>query len=155
MVNQIIQKEVDIFESFVKEHFIQEQDYYIYNIEVFKKLLFESLMAPFLESLKSYYYKNKYYYLERSPMTYNYFNTILRQIFKRNQIHFVKKVKYVMSKYQVEYYIYFNGADWWIHPNNCSFVSVGYYSFLISIGVVGTFSSNLGWWTNTIRNYQI
>ena len=101
MVNQIIQKEVDIFESFVKEHFIQEQDYYIYNIEVFKKLLFESLMVPFLESLKPYYYKNKYYYLD----------TILRQIFKRNQIHFVKKVKYVMSKYQVEYYIYFNGAD--------------------------------------------
>ena len=90
MVNQIIQKEVDIFESFVKEHFIQEQDYYIYNIEVFKKLLFESLMVPFLESLKPYYYKNKHYYLERSPMTYNYFNTILRQIFKRNQIHFVK-----------------------------------------------------------------
>jgi hypothetical protein len=111
MVNQIIQKEVDIFESFVKEHFIEEQDYYIYNNEVFKKLLFESIMTPFLESLKSYYFKNKYYYVERSPMTFNCFNTVLRQIFKRNQIHFTKKVKYVMSKYQVEYYIYFNDAN--------------------------------------------
>lgn len=111
MVNQIIQKEVDIFESFVKQYFTHEKEYYIYNIEIYKKLLYESLMDPFLESLKNYYFKNKYYYLERNPMTFNYFNTILRQIFHKNNISIQKNIKYVMSKYQVEYFIYLNDVD--------------------------------------------
>lgn len=111
MVVQVVQKEVDLFEPFVKTHFISENDYYIYNIDVFKKLEFENKLVSFLESLKPYYYKNKHFYLERDPITYNNFNTILRQIFSRNNIQIEKKVKYIMSKYQVEYYIYFTNTD--------------------------------------------
>ena len=37
--NQIIHKYVDIFDSFVIENFNRENDYFIYNAEVFKKLL--------------------------------------------------------------------------------------------------------------------
>tara|TARA_B100001063_G_C16761362_1_gene556109 strand:+ start:126 stop:464 length:339 start_codon:yes stop_codon:yes gene_type:complete len=111
MVVQVVQKEVDLFEPFVKTHFISENDYYIYNIDVFKKLEFENQLGPFLESLKPYYYKNKHFYLEREPITYNNFNTILRQVFSRNNIQIEKKVKYIMSKYQVEYYIYFTNTD--------------------------------------------
>ena len=106
MVQQIIQKYVCIFDSFVKDNFMNENGYYIYNIEVFKKLNFDNLLTDFLNELKEYYYKNKYYYLERTPISYNNFNTILRQIFKRNNINFEKKVKYMRSKYQVEYHIF-------------------------------------------------
>ena len=102
MVVQVVQKEVDLFEPFVKTHFISENDYFIYNIDVFKKLNFENQLVPFLESLKPYYCKNKHFYLERDPISYNNFNTILRQIFSRNKIKIKKKVKYIMSKYQVE-----------------------------------------------------
>jgi hypothetical protein len=111
MVVQVVQKEVNLFEPFVKTNFISENDYYIYNIDVFKKLEFENKLCSFLESLKPYYYKNKHFYLERHPITYNNFNTILRQIFSRNNIQIEKKVKYIMSKYQVEYYIYFTNTD--------------------------------------------
>ena len=111
MVVQVVQKEVDLFEPFVKTHFISENDYLIYNIDVFKKLNFENQLVPFLESLKPYYYKNKHFYLERDPISYNNFNTILRQIFSRNKIKIKKKVKYIMSKYQVEYYIHFTNID--------------------------------------------
>ncbi len=111
MVNQIIQKKVDFFESFVKEHFIKEQHYYVYNIEVFKKLSYESQLQPFLESLKACYFKNKHYYLERWPLSYNQFNTILRQIFNKNEMNVEKKVKYTMSKYQVEYRVYFTDEE--------------------------------------------
>lgn len=104
--NQIIHKYVDIFDSFVIENFIQENDYFIYNAEVFKKLCYENKIRFLLETLKAYYYNNKKYYLEREPITMNQFNTILRQIMKKNEIQYMKKVKYVLSKYQIEYYIY-------------------------------------------------
>ena len=43
MTNQIIKTYVDIFESFVKKHFILEQDYYVYNMDVYKKLSFGTI----------------------------------------------------------------------------------------------------------------
>jgi len=111
MVNQIIQKYVDIFEPFVKKHFILEKDYYIYNMEVYKKLRFDEELKEFLLKLKQYYYKNKHYYLERESISFNEFNTVLRQIFKRNELKIDKKVKYTMSKYQIEYHIYITNID--------------------------------------------
>lgn len=105
MVNQIIQKKVDIFELFMKKYFVKEQMHYVYNIEVFKKILYDEGLEPFLESLKLYYFKNKHYYLTRNPINFNQFNTILRQIFNKNELNVIKKVKYTKSKYQVEYYI--------------------------------------------------
>ena len=107
MVNQIVQKYVDIFEDFIKQYSVLEKEYYICNIEVYKKLCFEGELNRFLESLKLYYYKNKHYYLERTPFTYNNFNTIIRQILNKNEIKFNKKIKYNSSKYQIEYHIFF------------------------------------------------
>lgn len=108
--NQIIQKYVNIFEDFVKTNFLKENEYYIYNSEVFKKLLFNEKITEFLSLLEEYYYKNKTYYLKRNPLTMNQFNTILRQIMSKNNIYYEKKVKYIMSKYQVEYLIYFKNS---------------------------------------------
>ena len=106
MVNQIIQKYVDIFESFVKNNFILEKNYYIYNMDVYKKLLFDGEIQQFVVKLNDYYYKNKYYYLERNPITFNEFNTIIRQILKKNNIMMEKKIKYNISKYELDYHIF-------------------------------------------------
>lgn len=111
MVNQIIQKYVDIFESFIKKNFILEQDYYIYNMDVYKKISFGTELTEFLSELKKYYYKNKYFYIQRDPVTFNEFNTILRQIFKKNNMNVEKKIKYNMSKYQIEYHIHIKNFD--------------------------------------------
>ena len=106
MKNQIIKKHVDFFDDFIKENFILENDYYIFNNIVFKKLEYENKIPDFLEQLKSYYFKNKHYYLERNPITYNQFNTLMRQICKNNDLMFKTKIKYQSSKYTIEYYIH-------------------------------------------------
>ena len=106
MKNQIIKKNVDFFNEFIKENFILENDYYIFNNIVFKKLEYENKVQEFLENLKDYYFKNKHYYLERNPIKYNQFNTIIRQLCKNNDILFNSKIKYQSSKYNIEYYIY-------------------------------------------------
>ena len=59
MKNQIIKKHVDFFNEFIKENFILENDYYIFNNIVFKKLEYENKVQDFLEKLKDYYFKNK------------------------------------------------------------------------------------------------
>lgn len=106
MKNQIIKKKVDFFNDFIKENFVLENDYYIFNNIVFKKLEYENKLPEFLETLKDYYFKNKHYYLERYPINYNQFNTLVRQICKNNDIIFNTKIKYQSSKYTIEYYIY-------------------------------------------------
>ena len=106
MKNQIIKKYIDFFNDFVKENFMIENDYYIFNKIVFKKLEYENKIYEFLEKLKDYYFKNKHYYLERNPISYNQFNTIIRQICNNNEINFSNKIKYQSSKYSIEYYIH-------------------------------------------------
>ena len=108
MVNQIIKRYVDIFDTFIKDNFNKENDYYVYNILVFKKIFFNKKIDQFLIHLKDYYYVNKQYYLTRTPITYNQFNTIIRQILKINNIEYKKNVKYINSKYTTEYHIYIN-----------------------------------------------
>jgi hypothetical protein len=104
--NQVIKKNVDIFNDFVKSNFICENNYYIFNYLTFKKIVYEGQIESFLAQLKDYYYKNKYFYIERPDITHNQFNTILRQICKKNNIHIEIKIKYENSKYSPEYHIY-------------------------------------------------
>jgi hypothetical protein len=108
MKNQIIKLFVDNFEDFIKENLQKENDYYVYNYITFKKLEYDGKLVQFLETLKPCYYKNKHYYIERHPMTFNQFNTVLRQICKRNNIKFNSNIKYNSSKYSIEYFIYFD-----------------------------------------------
>ena len=104
--NQVIKKYVDIFDDFVKSNFIQENNYYIFNHLIFKKINYEGQINTFLTQLKTYYYKNKYFYIERQDITHNQFNTILRQICKRNNIQIEIKIKYENSKYSPEYHLF-------------------------------------------------
>ena len=111
MKNQNIKLYVDIFDEFVKSNFIFENNYYLFNILVFKKLLYEDKIYPFLLYLKNYYYKNKYLYILRNPITYNQFNTVLKQICKKNEIFFKIIKKFDKSKYITELCIYYNEVD--------------------------------------------
>ena len=105
MKNQIIKKNVEFFEDFIKENFTLENSCYIFNHIVFKRLLFQDKVYKFLERLQEYYYKNKHYYITRNPITFNQFNTVLRQICKKNDLEYISKIKYNSSKYNIEYYI--------------------------------------------------
>ena len=104
--NQVIKKNVDIFDDFVKSNFIYENNYYIFNHLIFKKIVYEGQIDIFLNNLKNYHYKNKYFYIERPSITHNQFNTILRQICKKNNIHIEIKIKYENSKYSPEYHLF-------------------------------------------------
>ena len=106
MNSQIIKNHVTIFHDFVKNNFIEENNYYIFNDIVFKKLLYNNVVTDFLKELKQYYFKNKHYYLERDPITLKQFNTIIRQICKKNKLYLKKNVKFNNSKYNIEYHIY-------------------------------------------------
>jgi hypothetical protein len=122
-MSQIIHTYVDFFEQFVETYFLLENQVYVYNHETYKRLKYENVFSTFLESLKEYYYKNKYFYLTRDPMTFNSFNTIMRQIMKKNDITYTNKIKYTSSKYQVEYHIHKTQFDTSIASmqiNNCS-----------------------------------
>jgi len=109
--NQVIKKYVDIFNHFVETNFICEKNYYIFNYLVFKKIEYEGQIELFLIKLKDYYYKNKYFYIERANITHNQFNTILRQICKNNDIQIEIKIKYENSKYSPEYHIYLDNSS--------------------------------------------
>ena len=104
--NQIIKSYVLNFDFFIKDNFILENNYYLFNILVFKTLLYEEKIYIFLKELENYYYKNKYFYITRNPITYNQFNTVLKQICKKNNIQFSIIKKYIKSKYNTELCIY-------------------------------------------------
>jgi hypothetical protein len=103
--NQIIHTYVDFLDEFIKDNFFLENGGYCYTTEVYKKLQYENKIQPFLKNLIDYYYPSKHHYLTKSPTTFNSFNTILRQVFRRNELNYQKNVKYKRSKYQVEYII--------------------------------------------------
>ena len=106
MNSQIIKNNVTIFDDFIKNNFIKENNYYIFNNNVFKQIIYNDQMDIFLDELKNYYFKNKHYYLERNPITINNFTTIIRQICKKNNLEYKKNIKYTKSKYNIEYHIF-------------------------------------------------
>ena len=106
MKNQIIKKYIDFFDLFIKENCIQEYNYYLLNNIVYNKIVYNNNLESFLIKLKDYYYPNKYHYLNKTPFTYKSFTTIIRQIIHNNDIKYVKKIKYNLSKYTTEYFLY-------------------------------------------------
>lgn len=110
MNSQIIKNHVTIFEDFIKTNFIKENNYYIFNNNVFKQIIYNNNVDYFLKKLKDYYFKNKYYYLERNPITINNFTTIIRQICKKNNIEYKNNIKYNKSKYNIEYHIFIDNV---------------------------------------------
>lgn len=84
--------------------------YYIFDINSYKKGIFNESISTFLANCKEYYYLSKHKYLDRK-LTYNSFATVLRQICNYNKISYKTEIKYDKSTYNIVYLIYFLNAN--------------------------------------------
>jgi len=84
---------------------VLNKNFYVLNKISFKKIEFEDLLNPFLDSLKEYYYESKQFYLSRKQ-NYNSFITIIRQICRHNEINYTSKILYNRSIYEIVYNVY-------------------------------------------------
>ena len=97
--NNILYNFLDIF-------CVIENNYYILNINCYKKSIFnnDNNIKNFINSIKPYYKKQKIYYLERE-LNYKNLITIIRHICKYKNIPYRNIIKYDKSKYEIIYYI--------------------------------------------------
>ena len=95
---------IDILYSLLKCYCIINNNRYIFDNIVYKKLLFHNKIEEFYTRIKEYYNKNKRFYLETAT-SYNSLLTVIRQILKYHEIKFYKKIKYYNSSYNIIYYI--------------------------------------------------
>ena len=108
MSNQTFKKKVDIEPLFelLEKICCKESKYYMFDLNAYKKGLYENLFNEYFDYLKDFYHKSKQKYIEKK-ITYNSFTTVLRQILKYNNIPFHSKLCYNKSEYVIVYYIYF------------------------------------------------
>lgn len=102
-----VYKLLDNVTNILSQEDISSNIIYYYKIDkiIYKKILFHDLIDNFLNSLKEFYYHNKYFYIERD-MNYNNFLTIIRQICNYNGIPFKKQIIYEKDTYSIEYYLF-------------------------------------------------
>lgn len=86
---------------------INNQIIYTINIYTYKKIKYNNYTTDFINEIKKFYYKSKYFYLDRD-INYRNFLTIVRQICNYNNILFDKKLIYDNNSYNIIYYIYIN-----------------------------------------------
>lgn len=85
---------------------LKTNNYFLFDLNAFKKMLFNKWHVEFFESLKPHYHLGKQFYLERD-VSYNMFTTILRQICKHNAIMYTSQIKYNESNYNIQYMVYY------------------------------------------------
>ncbi len=107
-MKQIFKKRVpnEILFELLEKICLKYDKYYYIDLNAFQKMKFHNHHIEFCNTLKTYYYKPKHFYLDR-PMDYNSFTNIIRQICKFNSIVFSSKLKYNQSEYNIDYFIYF------------------------------------------------
>ncbi len=88
---------------------LKTEKYYLIDNNAFKKLLYNNYQHDFLNTILDYYQDSKKFYVTRK-FNYNSFVNIIRQICKSNDIMFTSKIKYNESKYNIDYFIYFNNV---------------------------------------------
>lgn len=108
MNSQIFKERVplSILFSLLDNIALKKNNYYLFDMNAYKKMIYNEYHIQFCEDLKEYYHKGKQFYLDRQ-MSYNTFTTILRQICKHEAIMFTSKINYNKSKYNIDYTIYF------------------------------------------------
>lgn len=107
MTKQIIKKDIPIkiLIDILNKITTKQNNYYIINKICFKKAEYLKILENFTDILKEYYFKSKYFYLDRK-CNYQSFLTILRHICKNNNISYISKILYDKSSYEIIYYIY-------------------------------------------------
>ena len=106
MRHNVFCKEVplDVLWTFLDDVCVQEDVYYSIDKNMFAKMIFERKHIEFLNSIKKYYFKSKYHYLN-DEMSYNSFVTLLRQICNYHKHNYLKRKKYDHSDYTMCYFI--------------------------------------------------
>lgn len=110
MTSQIFKNQIpnQLLIDLLNDIAVKSDHCYVINNDSFKKGLFNNKINKFIDECKSYYYLSKRKYLERK-INYNSFITIIRQICRYNKITYTSQIKYDKSKYDIIYYIHFNG----------------------------------------------
>ena len=97
---------LDLLQALLDEICIKHYSkYFVFNLEAFKKGMFNNRIDAFLESCQPYYHKSKQNFVTRKQ-TYNTFVTVLRQICNTHNIVYTSHIKYDNSTYNINYYIY-------------------------------------------------
>jgi len=108
MATQIFKNQIPnhIFFDLLNKICLKNEKHYTYNMDSFKKGIYNEDIPKFITSCLPYYHLSKRKYLERK-LTHNSFTTILRQICKFNNIKYMSEIKYDKSRYDIVYYIYY------------------------------------------------
>ena len=108
MSTQIFKNQIptNIFFELLDKICLKNEKHYIFNIDSFKKGIYNEEIQKFIILCNPYYHISKRKYLERK-LTHNSFTTILRQICKFNNIKYTSEIKYDKSSYDIVYYIYY------------------------------------------------
>lgn len=117
MIKQLFRKNIppQILFDLLSKICLKTEKYYFINLNAFRKMTFHMYHEPFFHGLLDHYHASKQFYLTR-PLTYNSFTTIIRQICKSNEIMFTSNIHYNQSKYNIEYFIFFDQED--VSQNN-------------------------------------
>lgn len=99
---------VVLFNFLEKINCVKLENYYVVDITAYKRSIYLDLLKPFLIELKEYYYLSKHSYINPNIMNNNKFNTVIRQICKYTNTHYVKSLRNDQTKYSVVYNIYFS-----------------------------------------------
>jgi len=86
---------------------LKTDKYYLIDNNTFRKIVFHKYDKEFLETIEPCYQESKQFYVTRK-FSYNSFVNIVRQICKSNDIMFTSKIKYNESKYNIDYFIFFD-----------------------------------------------
>lgn len=97
---------LEILFELLEQICLKTDKYYLVDINSYKKLKYNNLHLPFIESIIDYYHLSKRFYVERE-MSYNSFTNIVRQICKSNNIMFTNQIKYSESSYSIDYLVYY------------------------------------------------
>jgi hypothetical protein len=108
MTNQIFKQVVpkDLLFELLEKICLKTEKYYLFDNNAYRKMLFYKYNEEFLHKLKEYYHLGKHTYIERK-LTYNGFTTILRQICKSSTIMYTSQIKYNESRYNIDYFVFF------------------------------------------------
>jgi hypothetical protein len=85
---------------------LKNEKHFTFNIESFKKGIYNEEIQKFLTICVPYYHLSKRKYLEKK-LTQKTFITVLRQICNFNKITYTSQIKYDKSSYDIVYYIYY------------------------------------------------
>lgn len=107
MPSQIFKNKIPtaVFFELLDKICLKNEKHYIFNLNAFKKGIYNEEILKFFEFCKPYYFLSKRKYLEKKP-TYNSFSTILRQICNYNNVIYTSQIIYIKSEYSIVYYIY-------------------------------------------------